>query len=83
MVVARYDPLVLPHPLNTLFGGDCLKYISRFNGLSETSTEELWNTYYSYVDNQNIENEDAWMCVFVQILDGKLGNGSRDYLLGQ
>ena len=32
MVAARYAPLVLPHPLNALPGGDYQKYLPRFNG---------------------------------------------------
>ena len=32
MVAARYAPLVLPHPLNALPGGDYQKYFPRFNG---------------------------------------------------
>ena len=36
MVAARYAPLVLPHPLNALPGGDYQKYLPRFNGQGET-----------------------------------------------
>ena len=32
MVAARYAPLVLPHPLNALPGGDYQKYLPRING---------------------------------------------------
>ena len=32
MVAARYEPLVLPQPLNALPGGDYQKYLPRFNG---------------------------------------------------
>ena len=31
MVAARYAPLVLPHPLNALPGGDYQKYLPSFN----------------------------------------------------
>ena len=40
MVAARYAPLVLPQPLNALFGGDYQKYLCRFNGQGETTTKE-------------------------------------------
>ena len=39
MVAARYAPLVLPHPLNALPGGDYQKYLPRFNGQGETTAE--------------------------------------------
>ena len=40
MVAARYAPLVLPQPLNALPRGDYQKYLPRFNGEGETTTEE-------------------------------------------
>ena len=40
MVVARYAPLVLPHPLNALPGGDYQKYLPRFNGQDEITVAE-------------------------------------------
>ena len=39
MVVVRYAPLVLPHPLNALPRGDYEKYLPRFNGQGETTAE--------------------------------------------
>ena len=78
MVVARYAPLVLPQPLNALSGGDYLNYIPRFNGQGDVTPEEHWNTYLSYADNQNFENEDVWMRVFVQSLDGEVRKWFRE-----
>ena len=72
MVATRYAPLVLPHTLNALTGGDYQKYLPRFNGQGDVIAEEHWNTYLSYADNQNFENEDIWMRVFVQSLDGEV-----------
>ena len=40
MVATKYAPLVLPHPLNALPGGDYQKYFPRFNGQGETTAEE-------------------------------------------
>ena len=45
MVAARYAPLVLPHPLNALPGGDYQKYLPRFNGQGETTAEEHWKPF--------------------------------------
>ena len=51
MVAARYAPLVLPQPLNALPGGDYQKYLPRFNGQGETTTEEHWEDFLSYANN--------------------------------
>ena len=59
MVAARYAPLVLPQPLNALPREDYKKYLSIFNGQGDVTAEEHWNTYLSYADNQNFENEDV------------------------
>ena len=40
MVAARYAPLVFPQPLNSLPGGDYQKYLPRFNGQGDVTTEE-------------------------------------------
>jgi hypothetical protein len=68
MVVSRYDPLVLPQPVNSLPPRDYLKYMPKFMGEEDITAEEHLVAFYSYADNQNIENEDVWMRVFVQIL---------------
>ena len=54
IIASIYAPLVLPQPLNSLPGGDYQKYLPKFNGQGEVITEEHWNAYFSYVDNQNI-----------------------------
>ena len=64
MVAVRYAPLVIPQPLNALPGGDCQKYLPRFNGQGETTAEEHWDAFLSYADNQNIEAKDVWMRMF-------------------
>ena len=71
IVAARYAPLILPQPLNPLPVGDYLKYMPKFSGEGDIAEEHL-ASFYSYVDNLNIENEDVWMRVFVQSLDGKV-----------
>jgi hypothetical protein len=71
IVAARYAPLVLPQPMNSLPVGDYLKYMPKFTGEEDITAEEHLSTFYSYADNLNIENEDVWMRVFVQSLDGE------------
>jgi hypothetical protein len=72
IVTARYAPLILPHPMNPLPAGDYLKYMPKFTGEGDINVEEHLATFYSYADNLNIENEDVWMRVFVQSLDGEV-----------
>jgi hypothetical protein len=72
IVAARYAPLVLPHPVNPLLTGDYLKYMPKFTGEGDATAKEHLAAFYSYADNLNIENEDVWMRVFVQILDGEV-----------
>jgi hypothetical protein len=71
IVAARYAPLVLPQPMNSLPVGDYLKYMPKFTGEEDITAEEHLVAFYSYADNLNIENEDVWMRVFVQSLDGE------------
>jgi uncharacterized small protein (DUF1192 family) len=72
IVAARYAPLILPHPMNPLPTGDYLKYMPKFTGEGDITAEEHLAAFYSYADNLNIENEDVWMRVFVQSLDGEV-----------
>ena len=72
IVVARYAPLVLPQHLNALPQGDCLKYLPKFTSEGDGVTaEDHLVAFYSYANNQNIEDEDLWPRLFVQSLDGK------------
>ena len=72
IVAARYAPLVMPQPFHALPGGDYQKYLPRFNGQVDTTADEHWNAFFSYVDNQNIEAKDVWMRMFVQSLNGEV-----------
>jgi ribonuclease HI len=72
IVAARYAPLILPQPLSPLPAGDYLKYMPKFSGEGDVTAEEHLAAFYSYADNLNIENEDVWMRVFVQSLDGEV-----------
>jgi hypothetical protein len=59
IVTARYAPLILPHPVNPLPARDYLKYMPKFTGEGDITSEEHLAAFYSYVDNLNIENEDV------------------------
>jgi hypothetical protein len=59
IVAARYAPLVLPQPMNSLPAGDYLKYMPKFTGEGDITVEEHLVAFYSYADNLNIENEDV------------------------
>jgi hypothetical protein len=72
IVAARYAPLILPHPMNPLPARDYLKYMPKFTREGDIIVEEHLAAFYSYADNLNIENEDVWMRVFVQSLDGEV-----------
>jgi hypothetical protein len=72
IVAARYAPLILPQPMNPFPAGDYLKYMPKFTGEGDITAEEHLAAFYSYADNLNIGNEDVWMRVFVQSLDGEV-----------
>jgi hypothetical protein len=57
--------------MNVLPLGYYLKYMPKFIGEEDIIAEEHLAAFYSYVDNQNIENEDVWMRVFIQSLFGE------------
>jgi hypothetical protein len=82
IVAARYAPLTLPQPMNPLPVGDYLKYMPKFIGEEDITAEEHLSSFYSYADNLNIENENVWMRVFVQRLDGEFRKWFRGLTLG-
>ena len=82
IVVDRYAPLVMPLPLHALPRGDYQKYLPRFNGQGEVTTEEHWNAFFSYANNQNIEGKDVWMRMFVQSLDGEVRKWFQEFPAG-
>jgi hypothetical protein len=79
IVVARYAPLVLPQPLNSLAADGYLKQLPKFIGEGDIIVEEHIEAFYSYTDNHAIENEDVWMRIFVHILDGEARKWFRDF----
>jgi hypothetical protein len=59
IVATRYSPLILPQPMNSLPAGDYLKYMPKFTREEYATAKEHLDTFYSYADNLNIENEDV------------------------
>jgi hypothetical protein len=68
--------------VNALPPRDYLKYMPKFMGEEDITVEEHLAAFYSYADNQNIENEDAWMRVFIQSLFGLARKWFRGLALG-
>jgi hypothetical protein len=68
---ARYAPLNLPQVLYAFPPSDYMKYFPRLNGEGEVTIEEHLNSFYSFVDNFNVEHADVWMILFMQSLDGE------------
>ena len=71
ILVARYAPLFFPNPLVAIPTSNYLKYMPKFTGEDDFTTEEHLEAFYSYAENINIEQEDVWTRVFVQSLDGQ------------
>ena len=71
IIAARYGPLIPSTPLNAMPTGEYQKYMPKFTGIEGVSAEEHLESFYSYVDNLDISEDDVWMRVFVQILDGE------------
>ena len=71
ILAARYAPLVLPQPMNAILTKDYLKHMPQFIREGDITVEEHLSSFYRFVENRNIENEDVWMRFFVQSLDGE------------
>jgi hypothetical protein len=42
-----------------------MKYLPRYNGEGEITSEEYLVAFYSFADNFNIDYSDVWMRLFV------------------
>lgn len=71
IIATRYAPLVLPTPLNAMPTREHQKYRPRFTGTKGVTIEEHLESLYSYADNLDISEDDVWMRVFVQSLEGE------------
>ena len=78
IIVARYGPLVLPMPLNPMLVGEYKKYMPKFTRIEGVIAEEHLEAFYSYANNLDISENDVWMRVFVQSLDGKARKWFRE-----
>ena len=74
IIVARYGPLILRTPLNVMPTREYHKYRPKFIGTEGVTTKEHLESFYTYLDNLDISEDDVWMRVFVQSLDGEARN---------
>ena len=78
IIAARYGPLALPTLLNDMPTGEYQKYRPKFTGIEGVIAEEHLESFYSYADNLDISEDDVWMKVFVQSLDGEARKWFRE-----
>jgi len=78
IIAARYGPLVLPVPLNAMPAGEYQKYMPKFTSTERVTAEEHLESFYSYADNLDISEDDVWMRVFFQSLDGDARNWFKE-----
>jgi hypothetical protein len=78
ILATRYAPLVLPQPMNALLATNYLKYIPQFTQEGDVAAEEHITSFYRFAEIQVIKNEDVWMRVFVQSLDGDATDWFKD-----
>jgi hypothetical protein len=71
IIAARYAPLVLPQPLNTLPVDGYLKQLPKFTGEGDIATEKHLEAFDSFTDDHVIMHADAWMIIFVHSLEGE------------
>jgi hypothetical protein len=64
--------------MNALPATDYLKYMPQFTGEGDMTAEEHLSSFYRFAEIQAIENEDVWMRVFVQSLDGDARDWFKD-----
>jgi hypothetical protein len=71
IIATRYDPLLLPHPLNSLLVDGYLKQLPKFTGGGDITVEEHLESFYSFTDDHVIRHADVWMRIFVHSLEGE------------
>lgn len=82
IIAARYGHLVLHVPLNAMPAGEYQKYMPKFTGTEGVTAKEHLESFYSYADDLDISEDDVWMRVFVQNLDGEDRKWFRELSLG-
>jgi hypothetical protein len=71
IIAARYAPLLLPQPLNTLPADGYLKKLPKFTGEGDITAEEHLEAFYIFTDDHVIMHADVWMRIFVHSLEGE------------
>jgi len=66
----KYAPLNLPQPLSVI-PQDYLKFLPRFNGEDDNTSQRRIETFCAFVKNLNVEQLDVVMRLFVQSLNGE------------
>jgi len=61
-----------------MLAGEYQKYMPMFTGTDGVTAEEHLESFYSYADNLDISEDDVWMRVFVQSLDGEARKWFRE-----
>lgn len=59
IIAARYGPLVLPTPLNSMPTGEYQKYRPKFTGTKGVTAEEHIESFYRYANNLDISEDDV------------------------
>ena len=59
IIAARYGPLVLPIPLNAMLAREYQKYMPKFTRTEGVIVEEHLESFYSYADNLDINEDDV------------------------
>jgi hypothetical protein len=79
ILAARYAPMVLPYPMNSLPTTYNVKCMPQFIREGDVTVEEHLASFYRFAEIQAIENEDVWMRVFVQSLDGDARDWFKEF----
>jgi len=78
LIGARYGPLVFPVPLNAMPIGEYKKYMPTLTSIERVIAKKHLESFHCYADNLDISENDVWMRVFVQSLDGEARKWFRE-----
>ncbi|MCY6396715.1 hypothetical protein OYG15_11320, partial [Actinobacillus pleuropneumoniae] len=71
-------PLILPTPLKAIPTREYHKYRPKFTGTEGVTVEEHLESFYSNAYNLDIGEDDVWMRVLIQSLDGEARKWLRE-----
>jgi len=80
IIAARYGPLILPTPLDAMPLREYHKCRPKFTWNEGVTIEEHLESFYNYADNLDISEDDVWMRVFVESLDGEARKWFRELI---